>query len=180
MSSWTWIQPLMIFTVAKYHCSFVIESSHSPRQTEIIAPSFLVAADMISNVNSLAIVMPSICDPLALMTSLWSIILTLYLLDAFIITMALPARAFSKLAHRHDRHRIYCCVLLCFRGKIEIDHSYDLCFCDLCCYSWHSTLGADRRGHWTTGPTCAVPGVPAHTTPAQTVSWSIPIWHGCR
>ena len=31
LSSRAWIQPLVIFTIAKYHCSFVIESSRSLR-----------------------------------------------------------------------------------------------------------------------------------------------------
>ena len=62
-------------------------------------------------------------------------------MDAFIITMALSARAIQHGAHRHDRRRIYRCVLLLFRGRIEIDHSYGLRCRGLCCHSRHSTRG---------------------------------------
>ena len=100
-------------------------------------------------------------------------------MDAFIITMALSARAIQHGAHRHDRRGIYRCVLRRFRGRIEIDHSYGLHCRGLCCHSRHSTRGpAGRRGRkWPRDgrPTRAVPGVAAQTTPAQTVSWSIPI-----
>ena len=98
-------------------------------------------------------------------------------MDAFIITMALSARAIQHGAHRHDRRGIYRCVLLRFRGRIEIDHSYGLRCRGLCCHSRHSTRGpagaaaSGRAGR----PTSAVPGVAAQTTTAQTVSWSIPI-----
>ena len=95
-------------------------------------------------------------------------------MDTFIITMALPLASFSMAAHRHDRHGIYRCVLLRFRGSIEIDHSYSLRCHGLCCHSRRSTRGAGRA---TAGPTRAVPGVVAQTTPAQTLSWSIPIAH---
>ena len=47
--------------------------------------------------------------------------------------------------HRLDRHGIYRCVLLRFHGRIEIDHSYGLRCCGLCCHSQHSTRGALRR-----------------------------------
>ena len=62
-------------------------------------------------------------------------------MDAFIITMALSARAIQHGAHRHDRRGIYRCVLLLFRGRIEIDHSYGLRWSGLCCHSRHSTSG---------------------------------------
>ena len=62
-------------------------------------------------------------------------------MDAFIITMALSARAIQHGAHRHDRRGIYRCVLLRFRGRIEIDHSYGLRCRGLCCHSRHSTRG---------------------------------------
>ena len=81
-------------------------------------------------------------------------------MDAFIITMALSARAIQHGAHRHDRRGIYRCVLLRFRGRIEID-------------SWAGRRGRKRPRDGR--PTRAVPGVAAQTTPAQTVSWSIPI-----
>ena len=48
-------------------------------------------------------------------------------------------------AHRHDRRGIYRCVLLRFRGRIEIDHSYGLRCRGLCCHSRHSTRGAGRK-----------------------------------
>ena len=62
-------------------------------------------------------------------------------MDAFIITMALSARAIQHGAHRHDRRGIYRCVLFRFRGRIEIDHSYGLRCRGLCCHSRHSTSG---------------------------------------
>ena len=105
----------------------------------------------------------------AIVTSHWSIILTLYLW-----LRCHPGR-FSMAAYCHDRRGIYRCVLLCFRGRIEIDHSYSLRWSGLCCHSWHSTHGAGRRGRAKAGPTRAVPGVAAQTTPAQTVLLSIPI-----
>ena len=67
-------------------------------------------------------------------------------------------------------------IMFRFHGRIEIDHSYGLRCRGLCCHSRHSTHGAGRRGRATAGPTRAVPGVAAQTTPAQTVSWSIPIF----
>ena len=50
-------------------------------------------------------------------------------MDAFIIAMLLR---FSMAAHRHDRRGIYRCLLLRFRGKIEIDHSYTVCAVVVC------------------------------------------------
>ena len=76
-------------------------------------------------------------------------------MDAFIITMALSARAIQHGAHRHDRRGIYRCVLLRFRGRIEIDHSYGLRCRGLCCHSRHSTrgpAGAAASGRATAGP----------------------------
>ena len=102
-------------------------------------------------------------------------------MDAFIITMALSARAIQHGAHRHDRRGIYRCVLHRFRGRIEIDHSYGLRCRGLCCrfpaqHSWAGRRGRKRPRDGR--PTRAVPGVAAQTTPAQTVSWSIPITNG--
>ena len=130
---------------------------------------------MISNVNSSAIVTSSICEPLAIVTSHWSIILTLYLWTLSTSQWRCQPGRFSMAAHRHDRRGIYRCALLRFRGRIEIDHSYGLRCRGLCCHFRHSTRGAGRRGRATAGSTRAVPGVSAQTTPAQTVSWSIPI-----
>ena len=76
-------------------------------------------------------------------------------MDAFIITMALSARAIQHGAHRHDRRGIYRCVLLRFRGRIEIDHSYGLRCRGLCCHFRHSTrgpAGAAASGRATAGP----------------------------
>ena len=101
---------------------------------------------MISNVNSLAIVTSSICEPLAIVTSHWSIILALYLWTLSSPQWRCQPGRFSMAAHRHDRRGIYRCVLLRFRGRIEIDHSYGLHCRGLCCHSWHSTRGAGRRG----------------------------------
>ena len=61
-------------------------------------------------------------------------------MDVFIITMALSARAIQHGAYRHDRRRIYRGVLLRFRGRIEIDHSYGLRCRGLCCHSRHKPL----------------------------------------
>ena len=130
---------------------------------------------MISNVNSLAIVTSSICKPRAIVMSHRSIVLTLYLWTLSSSQWHCQPGRFSMAAHRHGRREIYRCVLLRFRGRIEIDHSYGLRCHGLCCHCRHSTCGAGRRGRATTGPTRAVPAVAAQTTPAQTVSWSIPI-----
>ena len=65
-------------------------------------------------------------------------------MDAFIITMALSARAIQHGAHRHDRRGIYRCVLFRFRGRIEIDHSYGL--------RWSGPAGAAASGRATAGP----------------------------
>ena len=108
--------------------------------------SFLAAPDMISNVNSLAIVTSSICEPPAIGTSHWSIILTLYLWTLSSPQWRCQPGRFSMAAHRHDRRGIYRCVLLRFRGRIEIDHSYGLRCRGLCCHSRHSTRGAGRHG----------------------------------
>ena len=62
---------------------------------------------------------------------------------------------FSKAVHRRC---IYCSVLLRFRGRIEIGH-------------WYGQTQRPCRGRFHS--CCA--GVAAQTTPAQTVSWSIPI-----
>ena len=125
---------------------------------------FLAAPDMISNVNSLAIVTSPICEPQAIVTSHWSIILTLYLWALSLSQWRCQPGRFSMAAHRHDRRGIYRCVLLRFSGRIEIDHLYGL-----------PSLGPAASGRATAGSTRAVPGVAAQTTPVQTVSWSIPI-----
>ena len=101
---------------------------------------------MISNVNSLAIVTSSICETPAIVTSHWSIILTLYLWALSSPQWRCQPGRFSMAAHRHDRRGIYRCVLLRFRGRIEIDHSYGLRCRGLCCHSRHSTRGAGRHG----------------------------------
>ena len=93
---------------------------------------------MISNVNSSAIVTSSICEPLAIVTSRWSIILTLYLWTLSSSQWRCQPGRFSMAAHRHDRRGIYRCALLRFHGRIEIDHSYGLRCRGLCCHSWHS------------------------------------------
>ena len=139
--------------------------------------SFIGTPDMISNVNSLAIVTSSICEPLAIVTSHWSIILTLYLWTLSSSQWRCQPGRFSMAAHRHDRRGIYRCVLLRFRGRIEFDHSYGLSWSGLCCHSWHSTRGASRRGCTTAGSTRAVLGVAAQTTPAQTI-WVVNSYRG--
>ena len=101
---------------------------------------------MISNVNSLAIVTSSICEPLAIVTPHWFIILTLYLWTLSSSQWCCQPGRFSMAIHRHDRRGIYRCVLLRFRGRIEIDHSCGLCCRGLCCHSRHSTREAGRRG----------------------------------
>ena len=102
---------------------------------------------MISNVNSLAIVTSSICEPWAIVTSHWSIVLTLYQWTLSSSQWRCQPGRFSMAAHHsHDRRGIYRCVLLRFRGRIEIDHSYGLRWSGLCCHSRHSTRGAGRRG----------------------------------
>ena len=100
---------------------------------------------MISNVNSSAIVTSSICEPLAIVRQLVSIILTLYLWTLSSSQWRCQPGCFSMAAHRHDRRGIYRCALLRFRGRIEIDHSYGLRCRGLCCHSRHSTRGAGRK-----------------------------------
>ena len=58
---------------------------------------------MISNVNSLAIVTSSICEPLATVMSHWSIILTLYLWTLSSSQWRCQPGRFSMAAHRNDR-----------------------------------------------------------------------------
>ena len=101
---------------------------------------------MISNVNSLAIVTSSISEPLDIVTSHWSIILTLYQWTLSSSQWRCQPGRFSMSAHHHDHCRIYRCVLLRCRGRIEIDHSYGLHCRGLCCHSRHSTRGAGRCG----------------------------------
>ena len=101
--------------------------------------SFPVAPDMISNVNSLAILTSSICEPIDIVTSHWSIVLTLYLWWLSSSRWRCQPGRFSMEAHRHDRCWIYSCILLHFRGRIEIEHSYGLRCSGLCCHSRHST-----------------------------------------
>ena len=122
---------------------------------------------MISNVNSSAIVMSSICEPLAIVTSRWSIILMLYLWTLSSSQWRCQPGRFSMTTYRHDRRGICRCALLRFRGRIEIDLIYTFCFVE--------PASAAASGRATAGSTRAVPGVSAQTTPAQTVSWSIPI-----
>ena len=82
----------------------------------------------------------SIYEPLAIVTSRWSIILTLYLWTFSSSQWRCQPGHFSMAAHRHDRRGIYRCVLLRFRGRIEIDHSYGPRCRGLCCHSRHNKL----------------------------------------
>ena len=86
-----------------------------------------------------------ICDPRAIVTSPWPIVLTLYLWTLSSSQWRCQPGRFSMAAHRHDRRGIYRCVLLRFRGRIEIDHSYGLRCRGLCCHSRHSTRGTGWR-----------------------------------
>ena len=83
LSSRAWIQPLVIFTIAKYHCSFVIESSFIPSRSR-----YDFKCQQLSNCDVINMRATSYCD----------VTLTYYSdtvsMDAFIITMALSARAF--------------------------------------------------------------------------------------
>ena len=88
----------------------------------------------------------SICEPRATVTSPWPIVLTLYLWTISSSQWRCQPGRFSMVAHRHDRRGIYRCVLLRFRGRIEIDHSYGLRWSGLCCHSRHSTRGVGRCG----------------------------------
>ena len=99
---------------------------------------------MISNVDSLAIGMSSIREPLAIVPSHWSTILTLYLWTLSSRWRCQPGY-FNMTAHCHDHRGIYRCVLLHFRGRIEIDHPYGL-RCHSCCARSYSTdhISADH------------------------------------
>ena len=83
----------------------------------------------------------SICEPLGIVTSHWSIILTLYLWTLSSSQWRYQPGRFSMAAHRHDRRGIYRCVLLRFRGRIEIDHLYGLPCRGLCCHPRRSARG---------------------------------------
>ena len=109
-----------------------------------MSDSFLAAPDMVSNVNSLTIVTSSTCEPRAIVTSHWSIVLTLCLWTLSSSQWRCQPGRFSMAAHRHDRRVIYRCVLLRVRGRIEIDHSYGLRWRGLCCHSRHSTWPRDH------------------------------------
>ena len=114
--------------------------------------------------NSFAIVTSSICEPLAIVTSRWSFILALYLWTLSSSQWRCQPGCFSMAAHGHDRRGIYGCVLLRFRGRIEIDHSYGLRCRALCCHSRHSTPGAGRRGDGRTHSCCAGSGDTNHSS----------------
>ena len=125
LSSGTWIQPLVIFTNAKYHCSFVIESSRSLRLTKIIPfnPSrsrYEFKCQQLSNCDVIDMRAASYCDVTLIYSS------DFVSMDAFIIRWRCQPGRFSIAAHRHDRHGVYRYVLLRFRGRIEIDRSYGL------------------------------------------------------
>ena len=79
-----------------------------------------------------------------IVTSHWSIVLTLYLWTLSSSQWRCQPGRFSMAAHRHDRRGNYRCVLFRFRGRIEIDHSYGLRCRGLCCHSRHSTRGTGR------------------------------------
>ena len=89
----------------------------------------------------------SICEPLAIVTSHWFIILTLHLWTLSSSQWRCQPGRFGMAAHRHDRRGIYRCVLLRLRGRIEIDHSYGLRWSGLCCNSRHSTRPRDDLPH---------------------------------
>ena len=133
---------------------------------------------MISNVNSLAIVTSSICKPRAIVMSHWSIVLTLYLWTLSSSQWRCQPGRFSMAAHRHDRRGIYRCVLLRFRGRIEIDHSYGLRCRGLCCHCRHSTRGAGRKRPRDGRPhsCCAGSGSTNHSSADRIVvnSYSLP------
>ena len=77
LKSWSWIQPLVILTIEKCNCWIIVETSRSVELTKIL-PFIPSCPNMISNVNSWAIETSLICEPLAIVTSHWSIILTLF------------------------------------------------------------------------------------------------------
>ena len=81
---------------------------------------------MISNVNSWAIVTSSICEPIGIVTSHWSIILTLFLWTLSSSQRRCQPGRFSMAAHCHDRRRIYRCVLLRFCGRKKLT-THTLC-----------------------------------------------------
>ena len=81
-------------------------------------------------------------EQLAIVTSHWFIILALFLWTLSSSQWRCQPGRFSIAAHSHDRRGINNCILLHFRGRIEIDHSYGLRCRGLCCHSRHSTCGA--------------------------------------
>ena len=96
-------------------------------------------------------------------------------MDAFIITMTLPARAFQ---HGGSSSWSSQDLSLCIASFSWLNRNWPLIRSAL---SWF-VLPLLAQHSWgrpqaaaTAGPTHAVPGVAAQTTPAQTVSWSIPI-----
>ena len=140
-SSRTWIQRLVIFNIAKYHCSFVIESSRSLRWTKIIPfiPSrsrydFNIKCQQLSNCDGIDMRAASYCDVTLIYYS------DTVSMDAFIVTIALPARAFQHSGSSSWSSRIDLSLCIAsLRGRIEDDHSYGLRWSDLCCHSRHST-----------------------------------------
>ena len=94
LSSRTWIQPLVIFTIAKYYCSFVIKSSRNLRYTEMIPliPSrsrYDFKCQQLSNYDVIDMRAASFCEVTLIYYS------DTVSMDAFIITMALSAGAFQ-------------------------------------------------------------------------------------
>ena len=90
----TWIQPLVIFTIAKYHCSFVIESSRSLWLTKTIPfipirPRYDFKCQQLSNCDVIDMRAASYCDVTLIDYS------DTVSMDAFIITMTLSARTFQ-------------------------------------------------------------------------------------
>ena len=74
--------------------------------------------------------------------------------------------------YKHNYHYVITIAINIVISSYRNWPRYGLRWSGLCCHSRHSTGGAGRRA---AGPTSAVPGVAAQTTPTQTVSWSISI-----
>ena len=123
---------------------------------------FLVTPDTISNENRWVIGTSSIHVQLAIVTCIVS-------MDAFITTMLLAREVSAWWFIVAAFIAMYCFILM-----VEIDYSYGLCCCGLCCHSSTALLRPAGAATCNGQHSCCA-GVAAQTIPAQTTLLSIPI-----
>ena len=159
----------MVFTIEKYLLIFILKL-HVALNKRKIKPFIPSRPHTIWHENRWVIVTSLSHEPLALVTSFWPIILTLFLWTLYLNGVGSQGR-FSMAVHRCC---IYRSVLLGFRGRIENDHSYGLRCRGLCCHLGTALMGRSVRLHDGWFQFCCA-GVAAQANPVQTVSWPIPI-----